>query len=402
MNKLSDTLDNTSRAVALDLLEKTARSDSSAEVRRQALETLTGLGEQKASTILSEALADPDAKVRQQALIWLGEQPVTSARIDSLLNNMDETLANEPLAAVRGTACTALGQLWQKIAAAPDPDPLWPQRIQTLGEVLGQALSDSSLEVQQAAARALGSSGDLTAIRVIREYVRRGLTVKQAITPALDDVVEPDEIAWLLNTVPLMFPELIEAFLRLLAGVGEADDQRWRIAVQETQLMLHAAREFGEPAFLPLVTSWLEQPPERLTTDQGQVSVRGELHLLAIQALGKQPRTLASGPALALLQKTLDHQQTHRQALVELAGCLADLKGDEAISALLGLLEAPELQDDEATTVRLAAARGLQRVLAAQEANDDVRQRLLQRSTDDPAAEVRDALARVVQLLQPA
>jgi hypothetical protein len=482
--------DITEHRAAINVLVQVARFDADAEVRGRVLEAAVLSDDEKWFELLSTALADPSADIRKHALVLLSQRPIKSDQIDVVLRNIAPLLTNEPLALVRAAYCDALGWIWRKcVEAAGGPVQLYRKRIQIsewdapfttqrldiLCDLLGKALEDNDPQVRQGAARAFGQCRDVLAVAAIQEYLQRELEIKRMIKSVL--VVAKDDppgararreaaIQQLREAVPVSFPELVKAYLLLLAGVVD-HDAVWQEVTQEIYLIFEAARELGgpelldlfdeslssafgrsldqicnvvaqvesdlqtpqvwqqlpfdgldyiakeyeqrrlvlqalmlavayesrNPAFMPLVQLWLRQPPEQYTPDTGLLRAQGELHLLAIRTLGRQPRRLAIGPARELLQRVLASQPAQRPALLELVDCLAMLGGQEVMGSLVELIEAPELQVDEATEIRHTAAVELRAVLqGVQEIDDDVQKRVRLRAVTDPSAEVRQAL----------
>lgn len=392
-------LDQLSRAVVAEVLEQALRSDASADVRRRALEALVLAESPALAGLLAAALVDPSAGLREAAYTLIARLPPTDPQIDLMLGSLGERLANEPLALVRASICTALGDVWRAAAALGDDVPIRRTRVEQLAQLLGDALNDPSQDVQHAAARALGASADLAALDTIRGYVARGVLIRRAITPALEDLTEPSELEQISAIVPQMLPELIESFQQLQASAPIDSQEKGHTVVAHVLLMLEAAQVFGEPAFLPLVAAWLEDPPERMLTDSGEPNARAALYIAALEALGRLPRTSAAPLAIEQARRIQADLERLAPALPALIATLVALGGAEALTGLLDLYDAlvhwPGGQED----MRIAAANGLLRIAPTAQGASAARQRLHAAAAADPSEQVRQILAQAGQLL---
>jgi len=142
------------------------RLDEEALVRVAAAEALGRVGDRRALSFLSQALNDPDERVRFAAALAVGRIDA-----DSNVARLEKSLRKDPSWWVRYAAASAMGSTGKTFTAgwlerAVCEDPSWQVRFQAvwaLGELgtqraataLGKALRDPEAAVRSAAALAL-------------------------------------------------------------------------------------------------------------------------------------------------------------------------------------------------------------------------------------------------------
>ncbi|MCU0494173.1 MAG: hypothetical protein MUD01_21495 [Chloroflexaceae bacterium] len=160
------------------------------------------------------------------------------------------------------------------------------------------------------------------------------------------------------------------------------------------QDMLAAAREQGDPAFLPLLRSLFSNPPDSIEITAGTAPPQVAFYLLALEALGTFPRALALPLAQEQLDYSLTQQHSYGPALIRLTNVFALLGGGESLAALLRLLQA------EATEVRMVAASALLRLLPVQpQVSNEVRAELATRLAAETDQAVKATLEGLMQVI---
>lgn len=401
LERIGSNLDTLTQTAVYDLVARTARFDTNPTARRQATELLAGLqGPQQLNT-LGSALADPHPELRRRAaelVTALAEGSESQAvALLPLISTLAEGLDREPAPEVRGAMVVAIGAVSRgrqggNPALAPVGEPAGPPPgdLAALGRAL---LRDGSLTVRQAAARSLAVSSDPRAIEPIVEYVQQGQQILQ-IVEALERESSP-LTERLRELVPPIFPGLIEAFLQLnataLAAPGYENER-----AEALESLLIGARSYGDSAFLPLLRTQLDHPPDELVirVEEDAASQQSGLYLRAIEALGRLVRSLA----LPLAQETMRHGlgdvQRRWPALVVLATTFRTLGGPESVEALFTLLGA------RVREVRQASAEALQLLLPTQELTHALRQRLTNHLKAEQEPKVHEALKLIVDSLE--
>ncbi len=287
--------------------------------RVHAVKALAQSDDPRALSLLTRALRDPHARVRQEAALGLGQ-----AGLNALVNPLVAALADADMV-VRKHALASLRQLVGADAtvmlmpALADADPeVRTLVIETVGEVgdardvdtLLAALDDPAEDVRESAARALGKLGDPRAIDPLLSLLRydEGGEVRAVAAEALGKIGDPRVINPLLAAI--------------------ADTEEW---VQFRAI--GALIGFGEMAVEPLIFL--------LTHGKPQLRIR------AAAALGKVGHARAVDPLRAALK---DRSPDLRKAAAEALGAIGD---DAAVNPLLLLL------NDEAPGVRWKAAEAL-------------------------------------------
>jgi HEAT repeat protein len=200
-----------------------------AEKRRSALTVLGKMGDKKSLSLFTEALRDPDTKVRVTAAQVLAEfgQKGTDLLIKAL---------QDPEVSVRQAAIESLGRVRDYRAVKPLLQLLGSElkadvllALSQLGSAdavpaLLDLLKDKDMMIQTLAAEALGQIGDKQAVpQLIGLLKHRNVDVRVAAADALGKIGDPSANAPMISILSSDDLQLKRAAARSLGSVGDKD-----------------------------------------------------------------------------------------------------------------------------------------------------------------------------------
>jgi HEAT repeat protein len=246
------------------------------ERRRWVVRALGELGDDNFeldfNAVLHNALADPDAEVRQAAVdgLWESEDEAVAESLLALL-------ANDPSEGVRAAAASALGQ-FTYLAAVEELDEELAQRLRDA--LVASASGSETLEVRRRALEALGFLGDDPSVQglIADGYAHREPSMR----------------------------------ISALFAMGRSADSRWlehavrELESQDPELRFEAARALGEiedtQAVRPLIKALVDSDLEvRLAAVEALGHIGGEQAIDALRQLtNSETEAVAEAAAEAL------------------------------------------------------------------------------------------------------